>query len=104
MYHSEAQLLKIERWARSLSWYYLVAIIPATIIGIYNSVKVWQNLEIIEWVPESYHLGIRVLEVLKNAHSVLSGAFIFIILLAVSRIIRYLLAVKIRILSGTNLG
>ena len=93
------RLRKIERWARWLSWYYLVTGILGIFSMIYTSIFVFVDPESMGLIGGMNDIWIKLIQVFGNIRSLLVTLFIFLFLQGISRMIRYLLATKGKISS-----
>lgn len=97
MYHNEHSLLKIEKWARWLSWYFVFAVVMNLLSLGYQSVDTWLNPAVPTWVAYTetwYKLWVPA----SGVFNLFILVIFWFLLVGIAKTIRFLLALKARVM------
>ncbi len=102
MYHNERSLLKIEKWARGLSWYFVLSLVVHLLMLGYESVDTWLNPALPTWVIYTetwYKLWVPV----SGVFNLFILVIFWFLLVGIAKTIRSLLALKARVMPGEEI-
>jgi len=94
VYHDKLYLLKIERWARRFAWYFLAGLVLGMFSLVYKGIAIFVNPESMGLLGKYANIWVKLLIIFGSAKAIFVNFSIYLLLQAISKTIRYLLALK----------